>query len=64
MFMDECTLYNYADDNSLFRTAPTIDAVIQISSWMATELSNGLMTTGCKLIPKVSIYDDLAWWKL
>ena len=28
MFMDECTLYNYADDNSLSCTAPTIDAVI------------------------------------
>ena len=28
MFTDECTLYNYADDNSLFCTAPAIDAVI------------------------------------
>ena len=27
-FMDECTLYNYADDNSLSCTAPTIDVVI------------------------------------
>ena len=26
--MDECTLYNYADDNSLPCIAPTIDAVI------------------------------------
>ena len=28
MFMDQCTLYNYADDNSLSCIAPTIDAVI------------------------------------
>ena len=28
IFMDECILYNYADDNSLSCIAPTIDAVI------------------------------------
>ena len=28
MFMDECTLYNYADDNSFSCKAPTIDAMI------------------------------------
>ena len=28
MFIDECTLYNYADDNCLFCRAPIIDAVI------------------------------------
>ena len=28
MFMDECTLYNYADGNSLSCIAPRIDAVI------------------------------------
>ena len=28
MFMDECTLYIYADDNSLSCIAPTIDAVL------------------------------------
>ena len=28
MFMHECTIYNYTDDNSLSCIAPTIDAVI------------------------------------
>ena len=28
MIMDECTLYNYVDDNPLSCTAPTIDVVI------------------------------------
>ena len=28
MFVNECTLYNYADDNSLSHIAPTVDEVI------------------------------------
>ena len=52
MFMDECTLYNYADDNSHSCTAPNIDAVI-----------SNLQSDGNRAIyqsRKVSIHDDLA----
>ena len=58
MFMDECTLYNYVDDNSLSCIAQQLTLWYQISSQMATELSSGLLTTGCRQIPK----SFNSWW--
>ena len=73
MFMDECTLYSYADDNSLSCTAPTIDVVISnlqldgsiVIKWFT---DNGMQANPKKLQffyrqRQVSLYLNLCMFK-
>ena len=65
MFMDECTLYNYADDNSLSCIAPKIDAVISNLQSDGNRTIKWFTDNGMQANPekKVSIHDDLARWR-
>ena len=64
MFMDECTLYNYADDNSFSCIVLTIDAVISNPQSDGNRAIKWFTDNGMQANPdKVSIHDDLARWR-
>ena len=51
-FIDHCTLYNYADDNSMSVSSENIQRVLNLYKTIARKLFNGLPQMVCKQTPK------------